>query len=83
MKIEEKSKYKFIVHDIKLLPINKGNTTYQSNKLCRKTCKHNKQKQSNYKICKEIDNSEPWMNKVADYSMQPWALTMGRRYASW
>ena len=63
MKIEEKSKYKFIVHDIKLLPINKGNTTYQSNKLCRKTCKHNKERQSNYKICKEIDNSEPWMNK--------------------
>ena len=44
MKIEEKSKYKFIVHDIKLLPINKGNTTYQSNKLCRKTCKHNKRR---------------------------------------
>ena len=39
MKIEEKSKQKFIVFDIKRLPINTGNTTYQSNKLWRKTCK--------------------------------------------
>ena len=54
MKIEEKSKYKFIVFDIKLLLINKGNTTYQSNKFCRKTCKHNKRRQSNYKTRKEI-----------------------------
>ena len=33
----------------RLLTINKGNTTYQSNKLCRKTCKHNKRRQNNYK----------------------------------
>ena len=39
MKTEEKSKQKFIVFDIKLLPINTGNNTYQSNKLLRKTCK--------------------------------------------
>ena len=26
----------------RLLLINKGNTTYQSNKLCQKTCKHKK-----------------------------------------
>ena len=39
MKIEEKSKQKFIVFDIKRLPIITGNTTYQSNKLWRKTCK--------------------------------------------
>ena len=38
MKIEEKSKQKFIVFDIKRLPINTGNTN-QSNKLWRKTCK--------------------------------------------
>ena len=50
MNIEEKSKYKFIVFDIKrLLPINKGNTTYQSDTFCRKTGAHNKPRQSNYK----------------------------------
>ena len=33
--------------------MNKENITYQSNKLCRKTCKY-KRRQSNYKTCKEI-----------------------------
>ena len=34
--------------------MNKRNATYQSNKLCRKTSKHNKGRQNNYKTRKEI-----------------------------
>ena len=64
MKIEEKSKQKFIVFDIKRLPINTGNTTYQSNKLWRKTCK-DKDKIIIEHSRKSLlqDNSEPWMKK--------------------
>ena len=63
MKIEEKSKQKFIVFDIKRLPINTGNTN-QSNKLWRKTCK-DKDKIIIEHSRKSLlyDNSEPWMKK--------------------
>ena len=63
MKIEEKSKQKFIVFDIKRLPINTGNTN-QSNKLWRKTCK-DKDKIIIEHSRKSLldDNSEPWMKE--------------------
>ena len=53
-KIEEKRNHKFIVFNIKDFYPPIKDTTYQSNKLCRKTCKHNKRSQRNYKTRKEI-----------------------------
>ena len=50
----------------KLLPINKGNATYQSNKVCRKTLQYTKRRQSNYQTGKKIflsDNNELWIRK--------------------
>ena len=45
------------IHSVWYFTINKGSSTYQNNKFCRKMCKHKNRRQSNYKTSKMV-----WLN---------------------
>ena len=54
MKIEEKSKCKLIVFNIKDFYLSIKETLLIKAKNSAKNCKHNKRRQRNYKTCKEV-----------------------------